>query len=355
MFQKPTLTASAALILLTIFGRHNDNAVVTMAFTTSSNLVKSVHHLAASLQTTSIFSARYYYSSRPLHVSPSTNACNNNNKPKKIDDKQKVLFREFSWLSRRLADDFEQDATIQTVQDHDDNETAAASLPPVELLGMAILLATLSAFILMNQFVEPWPASVLSALPAPAWLLLHYLGGVLFAGGVVVTTALEWLVVGSAAAADVQEDSSSSSSSSTSSSDGGNPNKVAPVLEFLFERVPMLDACLVLPGLVIAIVSGVGVATEYYGSLGEAPAHIQYAFRALVAFAAWWAATDVSTQAKAAVAVQEWNDQKEQAENSSELQEFPNILYMRRVSNIGSCLFVVALYAIMALKPGTYF
>jgi len=53
----------------------------------------------------------------------------------------------------------------------------------------------------------------------------------------------------------------------------------------------------------------------------------------------WWAVADVSTQHQ-----QEWK-QKYNGTN-----DLPEILYRRRWSNIGSCLFVVALYAIIALS-----
>lgn len=206
---------------------------------------------------------------------------------------------------------------------------------PMELVGLGVLLTVLTSFILVNQFVGPWPMEVLTALPPPSWLLLHYLGGVLFAGGIVVTTALEWLVV----EATTEEAKKISHKRQPS-------NPIAPVLNFLFDRVPIMDAALVVPGLALALVSGVAVATAYYEGLATSPPHIVWAFRTLVAFAIWWAATDVATQGPAGEAIREWS------ENGSADAPLPSILYRRRLSNIGSCLFIVALYAIMALKPG---
>ena len=218
----------------------------------------------------------------------------------------------------------------------------------VELLSLGAAMTALTAFILVNQFVGPWPAEVFAALPTPAWLLLHYLGGVLFAGGIIVTTALEWLVVETAAA-------SVTATQTTQQDDNKNKNiAMEPVLDFLFQRVPVMDAALVVPGLAVALVSGIAVATANYDGLATSPPHIVWAFRTLVAFAIWWAVTDVSTQGLAAAAVQEWKQQRNN-NNEANNPDLPDILYQRRLSNIGSCLFVVALYALMALKPGTYF
>uniref|UniRef100_A0A7S3KVQ3 Uncharacterized protein n=1 Tax=Amphora coffeiformis TaxID=265554 RepID=A0A7S3KVQ3_9STRA len=210
---------------------------------------------------------------------------------------------------------------------------------PIELVGLGVMLTLLTGFILVNQFVGPWPMNIFTAMPPPSWLLLHYLGGVLFAGGIIVSTALEWLVVETtAAAAPFANDKNNNSRQQI--------DQMAPVLDFLFDRVPIMDAALVVPGLVLALVSGVAVATAYYEGLATSPPHIVWAFRTLVAFAIWWAVTDVATQGPAAKAVQEWK------ESGTEDTPLPSILYQRRLSNIGSCLFVVGLYAIMALKPG---
>lgn len=234
---------------------------------------------------------------------------------------------------------------VKSSSDGQDDADSLIAIPfPLEWMGLGALLTCLTAFILVNQFVGPWPTSLLEAMSPPQWLLLHYLGGVLFAGGIVVSTALEWLVVETAAA----------------SGDDEAPNNVAPVLDFLFQRVPIMDAALVVPGLALALVSGVAVAAAYYNGLAAAPTHIVWAFRTLVAFAAWWGLTDVATQGPAAAAVQEWKEQletnnKDDYGGVSTTTDLPRILYQRRLSNIGSCLFVVALYSIMALKPGYYF
>lgn len=187
-----------------------------------------------------------------------------------------------------------------------------------------IPVASISAFILVNNFVGPWPQA-LSDVPERVWFVLHMLGGMLFGGGVILTTAIEWLVV---------------------------HNRNSPVLSFWFDKVPLLDAEIVLPALTVAMVSGTGLATEHYGGLGVAPPHIAIVFYALVAFATWWGVTDLTTQGKALAEVNEWAIQNSSDEESPDI---PQVLHDRKISNVVSCLFIVALYTIMVFKPDTLF
>lgn len=158
----------------------------------------------------------------------------------------------------------------------------------------------------------------------------------LFAGGILLTTFFEWLVVDVASSNTSQE-------------------KTSTVLSFWFDQVPMFDAAVVLPGLTLALIAGIGLSVDMYGSLGAAPVHITAGFHALVAFAAWWGLTDLTTQSKAARAIErEWGISSSENGNNrtSKPRKIPAIVQLRRVSNVVSCLFVVALYAIMTLKPG---
>ena len=252
----------------------------------------------------------------------------------------------------RLTNDQDRSERLPGLAPAEDISEDSMENLPFEWVGLGTVLTSLTAFILVNQFLEPWPMALFTALPPPAWLLIHYLGGVMFAGGIVVSTALEWLVVETTAQtiAAAKDNSCIDEYKTHQNNQLDDSRSMAPVLDFLFERVPVMDAALVVPGLALALVSGVSVATAYYGGLGISPPHIVWAFRVLVAFAIWWAVTDVATQGPAAQAVQQWKT--EIIDNDNQQQSLPSILYRRRISNIGSCLFVVALYAIMALKPG---
>jgi len=188
-----------------------------------------------------------------------------------------------------------------------------------EFAGIAVWLTALSTFILMNEFVGPWPQNLMRAVPGNVWLVGHYIGGMLFAGGIVMTTCIEWLVAST---------------------------KDNAVLKFWFGKVPLLDACVVLPGLTLTMIAGTGVSINHYGGLGKTPPHIESVFWTLVAFAAWWALTDLSTQHRAAEAIEKW------AAESKDGEQVPQIVLFRRISNVVSCAFIIALYGIMTFKPG---
>lgn len=63
----------------------------------------------------------------------------------------------------------------------------------VELALLVAWAVSISAFILVNNFIGPWPQA-LAEVPERVWFVLHMLGGMLFGGGVILTTAIEWLV-----------------------------------------------------------------------------------------------------------------------------------------------------------------
>ena len=190
----------------------------------------------------------------------------------------------------------------------------------VELMGLSLWMASIIAFILINNFVGAWP-SFMDDVPERVWFLLHMLGGMLFGGGVLLTTAIEYLVATT-----------------------GNSS----VLQFWFDKVPFLDMAIVLPGLTLAMISGTGLSIEHYGGLGQAPAHIQYVFWTLIGFAAWWGVTDLTTQGTALKAVQEHALSSED-QNVKAL----DVVLKRTVSNVVSCLLVFVVYSIMVFKPGT--
>jgi hypothetical protein len=192
---------------------------------------------------------------------------------------------------------------------------------PVELIALGLWMAAISVFILINNFVGPWP-EFMTEVHERIWFVFHMLGGMLFGGGVLLTTAIEWLVAN---------------------------NKNESVLSFWFDKVPLLDAAIVLPGLTLAMLSGTGLSIAHYGGLGLAPIHIKIVFYTLVAFAAWWAITDLTTQGSALAAVNEWSA----TAHSDETKDVPDVVNNRTISNVVSCLFVLALYIIMVMKPGT--
>jgi len=189
----------------------------------------------------------------------------------------------------------------------------------VEFAALGTWIAGLSSFLLINNFVGPWPAALLQAIPVKYFGLTHAVSGMLFGGGIILTTLIEWLATNS---------------------------KNADVLNFYFDKVPALDALVVLPALTASILSGVGLSVDHYDSLGQAPFHVVGAISTLLAFAAWWAGTDLTTQGAAMEAIEEWTL------GDTENTDVPRIVQLRKISNVVSCLFVAAIYGFMVLKPG---
>jgi hypothetical protein len=195
----------------------------------------------------------------------------------------------------------------------------------IELILLSIWLVSLSAFILINNFHGPWPLAM-KAVPERVFFLSHMIGGMLFGGGIILTTCIERLVAKSAN---------------------------APVLQFWFDKVPLLDGLIVVPALTVSMVSGTGLSIVRYGGLNIAPPHVGAIFWTLIAFMSWWAVTDLTTQGSALTAVNEMYSKYQQGD--VEGLETPKVVVDRHVSNVVSCFFVVLLYSMMVLKPGTFF
>jgi hypothetical protein len=179
---------------------------------------------------------------------------------------------------------------------------------------LTLWIGSMSLFIVKNYKSGPWPASFLLFTNRDIWRLLHDVCSMLFGGTIVISTIVEWLVVAS---------------------------RNNQVMEFWFEKVPTLDGAVVLPSLTVTILSGMAQASQDYGSIQEAPPYIKGSLHVLLTFAVWWAVTDVFTQRATQHAIQTKND--------TSLQR---VLRRRKWSNVGSCLFVSALYTLMAYKPG---
>ena len=189
------------------------------------------------------------------------------------------------------------------------------------LLFITSWAVVISFFLVVNYDSGPWPTCLLTS-NRDVWRLVHAISSMLFGGTIVVSTILEWMVVSSK-----------------------NPT----VIIFWFYQVPALDGAIVMPALTGSILSGVAQAAQDYGSLKESPKYIKGSLHVLLTFAIWWAMTDITTQHLAQQTVMEWVNAAHDDKNSA----VPRVIRLRRWSNIGSCLFVAALYALMALKRGS--
>jgi hypothetical protein len=203
-------------------------------------------------------------------------------------------------------------------------EDWVADSKTVELVVLGIWLVCISAFILINNFVGPFP-EFMKQIPERVFFLSHMVGGMLFGGGIILTTCIERLVANS---------------------------KNAPVLQFWFDKVPELDGLIVVPALTISMISGTGLSIVRYGGLNIAPPHVSAIFWTLIAFMAWWGVTDLSTQGTALKAVNQMYLSHQEGEEGLET---PEVVVNRHFSNVVSCFFVLTLYSMMVFKPGTLF
>ena len=192
----------------------------------------------------------------------------------------------------------------------------------VELIALGIWLVSLTSFILINNYVGPFP-EFLKQIPERVFFFSHMIGGMLFGGGIILTTCIEKLAANS---------------------------KSPPVLQFYFSKIPGLDALIVVPAVTVSILSGIGLATVRYGGLINAPPHISAIFYTLISFMVWWGLTDLSTQTTAIKAVNEMYESFQAGEGDLET---PKVVLDRHFSNVVSCFFVLTLYSLMVFKPGT--
>lgn len=201
-------------------------------------------------------------------------------------------------------------------------------------VGMLLWITSISAFLVLNfaSTSSSWPTALLvESVPRRVWCFIHAVCGMLFSGTIIATTVLEWLVVAS---------------------------QDRTVLQFWFSHVETTETAMVLPALTGSIVSGVAQAFQDYGLLKQAPIHIKGGFHLLLTFGLWWALTDRTTQQTARqITKLQQADADIKNDNHDNLKDnkmLMRVFRIRRWSNVVSCLFVVALYAIMVLKPGLY-
>jgi hypothetical protein len=210
-------------------------------------------------------------------------------------------------------------------------------------------IATMSIFIVKNYASEDlWPISCLADIPVPYLSLLHSLGNMVFAGSIITTTVMEWTVT-----------------------DSDDLN----IIPFWFDRVQKVERFLVLPALFLSIVSGIIRANVTYGTIQGSPLHVKSSLHLLATFGLWWGITDRTTinkvlssssgtsscdnaadasndmsQTTATVSTADADDNLTDNSHPSVIQK--KIVTIRRISNLVSCGFLVASYAIMILKPG---
>ena len=216
-------------------------------------------------------------------------------------------------------------ATNANLGEYSTQDFALSDEKKLELVLLAVWGVSLSAFILINNSVGPWPL-FMKQVPERVFFLFHMYGGMLFAGGIILTTCIEREVAKS-----------------------NDPQ----VLKFWFDKVPALDGLIVVPALTVSMISGTGLSTVRYGGLNIAPPHVDAIFWVLIAFLAWWATTDLTTQGAALKSAERAREEFEVGLTDEFVT--PKIVMDRHFSNVVSCFFVLLLYSMMVMKPGTLY
>lgn len=215
-----------------------------------------------------------------------------------------------------------------------------------------------------------WPAAMATRVSLSAWSLVHALSGMLFSGGIVTTTVLEWRVV-QHAYKNHRRDGQQQTKTNDDSNANPNNQHHSDLLRFWFHAgAPAVERWLVLPAVTGSLVSGVAQAALAYGRLRSAPRHVKSSLHLLLLLGLWWGATDRTTQRRVqqelvvgTTTKQEENDEDGAAaavvetssnsgSESNNTKKLPLVLRQRRASNLVSCAFLAALYAVMVLKPG---
>ena len=238
-------------------------------------------------------------------------------------------------------------------------------------LVTTLWIHVISIFILVNSSTRImatgcWPAALTTRVSLSVWRLMHAVAAMVFAGSIVTTTVVEWMVVRWYN----NHRDNNQTSSRTSKDAAWTPDTW---LHFWFPTAASVEQWLVLPALTLSIVSGVTQAAISYQHLSRAPRHVKSSLHLLVLFGLWWGVTDRTTQRTVAqqLALLRTDDNDDNTEDKDPSSTTPSmtpisteepsnttanllgrVLWQRRISNVVSCAFLVALYAVMVLKPG---
>lgn len=214
-----------------------------------------------------------------------------------------------SYPQKQATLTFQKSATTDDNESDDVQSSSSSTLSKTEKRILLVWFHSVVAFVIWNYYTTTtlWPAFFLD-IPIRFWNLLHALSAMAFAGGIVTTTLLEWKIP-----------------------PVGSNKERSMVLDWLWQ----VESKLVLPAVSMSLISGVVQAHAYYSTLRAAPPHVKGALHIMVLFGMWWAWTDRRSQASL----------REGGFDESKVIQ-------RRLSNIVSCGFLVALYSMMILKPG---
>jgi hypothetical protein len=221
----------------------------------------------------------------------------------------------------------------------------------------------ISIFLIQNYGRRTiWPHPILLTIPLSIYRFIHSTCGMLFAGSIITTTILEWNVVANVESQQKRQkmmrmnQPSQLTTTTSTTKTTTTPMTMMSVPAFWFHQATIVERNLVLPALTGLIVSGVGQCFLTYGTgVKYAPLHIKSSLHLLTLFGIWWAWTDRTTQGPAleeAIRIMNQPIEKVETVRGTTQTFLPSLWYRRRISNVVSCLFLLALYGLMSLKPG---
>jgi len=206
----------------------------------------------------------------------------------------------------------------------DDHDTAFVDVTPKkDLVAMHFFLLIpllVSAFILQAHF---YGTPLAQFLPRQMWKWIHLMGAMLFGGLVVSSTLYEGLVILY-----------------------GDP----AVLKWWFERVPVVDARIMLPFLGVTVVSGVCLAQTTFGGFANSPPFVALTLEILTVFGAVWGVLDKRTQGPAKQRCVEDFEAIQRGTYQPPVA-LPPVMRNRLIINACSSVFIPILYWCMVMKP----
>jgi hypothetical protein len=221
----------------------------------------------------------------------------------------------------------------------------------VHLLSVFVIVSYLQPLnlpeglsIVQTVFLEPLFAllsNFIALVPAEVWSLIHAISGMVFGGSILCTTFVEWMWP------DELEKMLKDSNVTTTTQSMDDLSLQILINKMATQTLFPMEGKLVLPGVTGSMISGIAQSFYNYGSLRLAPRHVKSSLHLMFLFGLWWAFTDRKSQED----LLKLSTCAQKDSGPSTREEMVQIWKRRRLFNSISCIFVVALYGMMVIKP----
>ncbi|KAG7367672.1 hypothetical protein IV203_030343 [Nitzschia inconspicua] len=195
-------------------------------------------------------------------------------------------------------------------------------------------------------------------VPTKLWSFLHAISGMILGGSILCTALVEWIWPDQLET--LIKDQATNGNMYNRRNDWDDISVQQIVNQMATKTLFPMEGMLVLPGVTGSMISGIAQSFVNYGSLRLAPIHVKSSLHLMFLFGLWWVWTDRKSQkdileltSTSVSPTVEEKEVKQKRNSTSTIQsEMLAVWKRRRFYNAVSCLFVLALYAIMVLKPG---